>query len=303
MDADVGLRELFESAGCDAFLHVCDLDGPGEVALDADALVVSASVFKVSVALELFRQAAAGELDPTERLRLDPRQSLGAPTGLSLFTDEVEVSLRDLAVSMLTVSDQLATDALLGKVGIERVNELTRSLGLEHTTIVADVRTTFDSLAREVGFDSWRAFTAHPWSESPSDETGQVLERMRAARVCDPAQATRTTPRETTQLLGAIWRGEAAAEEACASVRSLMAKQLQRERIARGFRDPNIRFSGKTGTFGGAFRNEAGVVELPDGGRYAVAIFTRAHALYERQRDIDDAIGITAGRAVETLHG
>jgi beta-lactamase class A len=105
-----------------------------------------------------------------------------------------------------------------------------------------------------------------------------------------------------TQLLRAIWRDEAGPAEACAAVRSLMAKQLQRERIARGFRDGNVLVSGKTGTFGGAFRNEVGVVEFANGQRYAVAIFTQAHALYTRQRDIDDAIAQAANHAVTALH-
>ena len=293
------LRRLFAAAGCDGFLHVRDLDGRGEVALDADALVVSASVFKVSVALELFRQAAVGELDPTERIRVDPADSIGASAGLSLFADPVEVSLRDLAVSMLTVSDALATDALLARVGIERVNELTRALGLERTLLVDDVRGMFDRLGAHLGFASGREFLSHAWDSA--EETDRAVELMATAPVCDPEQATRTTPRETTALLAAIWRDEAAAAEACAAVRRAMGRQLQRERIARGFRDANVRFGGKTGTFGGRFRNEAGVVELPGGARYAIAIFTRLHALYERGRDADDAIGEAARLAVDSL--
>ena len=293
------LSELFQAAGCEGFLHVCDLDGEGEVALGADTLVVAASVFKVAVALELFRQAAVGELDPRERVRVDPRESLGAPAGLSLFSDEVEVSLRDLAVSMMTVSDALATDVLLERVGIDRVNALTQSLGLTETVVVGGVQSMFDSLAEDVGFASGREFLDHDWDDPA--ETAQALERMRSARACDPATANRTTPREMTRLLTAIWRDAAAPAEACAAVRSLMANQLQRDRIARGFRDPGDRWSGKTGSFGGAFRNEVGVVELAAGGRYAIAIFTRAHELYERGRDIDDAIGAAAAVAVDAL--
>ena len=295
----MALSDVFAAAGCDGFLHVRDIDGDGEVSLEPDALVVAASVFKVAVALEFFRQAAAGELDPRERVRVDPRDSLGAPAGLSVFADEVEVSLRDLAASMLIVSDALATDVLIDRVGVDRVNELTRSLGLQNTEIVDGVRPMFDSLARDVGFRSGREFLSHTW-EDP-DEVVRVLEQMPRAAACDPTRATRTTPREMTHLLYAIWRDEAALPEACAAVRSLMAKQLQRERIARAFADPDVRFSGKTGSFGGAFRNEAGVAEFPDGGRYAIAVFTKAHELYARQREIDDAIGAAAGIAVGAL--
>ena len=297
------LREVFTNAGCDGWIHVRDVDSDAAAALDADTLVVSASVFKVAVALELFRRGAIGELDVQERVRVDPATSLGAPSGLSLFWDEVDVSLRDLAVSMLTVSDALATDVLLERVGIERVNALTRSLGLEQTAIVEDIRSMFERLAHEAGFQSWRALAAHDWAAENPQAVDGVLARIRAASPCDPAQANRTTPREMTELLRLIWRDEAGPAEACATVRTLMGKQLQRERIARGFPDSGARFSGKTGTFGGAFRNEIGVVELPDGARYAIAVFTRAHRLYERQLEIDAAIADASSIAVGALRG
>jgi beta-lactamase class A len=290
-------------AGCDGFVHVRSIDddnGP-EVALRADDLVVSASVFKVAVALELHRQGDTGEIDTGRRVRIDPRDFLGAPAGLSLFSDEVEVSLCDLAVSMLTLSDSLATDVLLAHVGIDRVNALTERLGLARTHIVGDVRSMFGSLAHDLGFADWDAVQAHPWADVPEAETARVHERMRAAASCDPARATRTTPREMSRLLTAIWRDEAAPAQACAAVRRAMGHQLQRQRIARGFPEHETRVSAKSGSFGGAFRNEVAVVELPDGGRYAVAVFTRAHDLYERQQEIDDAIGVVARRAVDAI--
>ena len=195
---------------------------------------------------------------------------------------------------MLTVSDAFATDALLGVLGIDSVNELTRSLGLTETVLTGDLRSMFDDLARDAGFERWEELAAQPGNP-------EVFARIRASWTCDPARATRTTPRETTALLRAIWLDEAAPPGACAEVRTMMGKQLQRQRIAAGFRDPRIRVSGKTGSFGGAFRNEAAVVEYPDGDRYAVAVFTRGHELYERQADIEDAIGTAAHLAVAEL--
>ena len=296
------LRELFAAAGCDGSVHVSDVDGSGEVSLLADEPVVAASVFKVSVALEFFRQVAAGGLDPHERVRLPPAARTPGPAGLSLFFDEVEVSLRDLAVSMLAVSDNAATDVLLARVGLDRVNELTRSLGLAQTRIVGDVRSMVDRLAADVGFPRWEDFAAHPWTEAGAESLEAALERMRASREADAAQATRTTAREAATLLRGIWRDEAGPPEACAQVRALMAVQLTRERIATGFTDPRVRVSAKSGSFAGAIRNEIGVVELPQGGgRYVVAIFTRAHELYARTHEINDAIGSAAALAVDAL--
>jgi beta-lactamase class A len=294
------LREVFSVAGCDGFLHVCDIDGPREVALDADLPVVAASTFKVAVALELFRRTAAGELDGAERVQLPAAERTLGPTGFSVFSDEVDVSLRDLAASMLTVSDNSATDVLIARLGLDRINGLTRSLGLAETVIGSDVRSMIDSLAHDAGFASWAELAATDWSEVDAQTMAATLERMRSARAVDPAHATRTTPREATRLLCAIWRDEAAPPAACAQVRALMAKQLTRHRIAHGF-DGETEIAAKSGSFGGAIRNEIGVVELPGAGRYAVAVFTRAHELYEREHEINDAIGAAARIAVDAV--
>ena len=155
-------------------MHVCDVDGEGEVCLSADAPVVAASVFKVSVALEFFRQASAGDLDPTARVRLDPRSSIGASAGLSLFSDDIEVSLRDLAVSMITVSDAMATDVLLQRVGIDRVNEFTRSLGLTQTALVGEVQLDIRQPGARAGVSGPLASGSRDtWTDA--EETERVL--------------------------------------------------------------------------------------------------------------------------------
>ena len=53
------IRETFDRAECTGQLCVQSLDGRQEVALDAGRPAVSASVFKVSVALEAETQFAA----------------------------------------------------------------------------------------------------------------------------------------------------------------------------------------------------------------------------------------------------
>jgi beta-lactamase class A len=133
-----------------------------------------------------------GQLDATERVRLDPRASLGASAGLSVFEDEVEVSLRDLVNSMLTVSDMIATDLVIERIGIDRINANARDLGPSKTVVSMDVVTMFHHFARDVGFDSWQALACYPWRD---EEIDSALLRMRQAAVCDPTnpQATRTT--------------------------------------------------------------------------------------------------------------
>ena len=96
-----------------------------------------------------------------------------------------------------------------------------------------------------------------------------------------------------------IWRDEAGPPEACAQVRSLMARQVFRHRLAAGFGD-DVRVAAKTGTLPG-LHNEVGVAEYRDGRRYAVAVFARTPDRAANRTGTDVAIGTAARTAVDFL--
>jgi beta-lactamase class A len=256
---DTSIEALFAAAGCDGQLCVQSLDCAGELAVHADQLVVPASVFKVSVALEAETQFADGRLDPRERVILPAASRTPGPAGFSLYRDDVEVSLRDLVVAMLTISDNVATDALLNRVGTDAVNASSVRLGLAGTVIVADIYATLNSIGRDTGFTDWAAMSA--WGSEPhsQDEEDQALRRMLAATAMTPGRATRTTPRDMATLLRLIWTDQAGPPAACLRVRQVMSQQLTRHRLAAAFRPP-ARVAAKSGSLLGAVRNEIGVV-------------------------------------------
>jgi beta-lactamase class A len=300
MAADI--RDMFDRTGCAGQLCVQSLDGSQEVAVDADELVVSASVFKVSVALEAETQFAAGRLDPRQRVPLLAADRTPGPTGFSLFQDDAEVSLRDLVVAMLTISDNVATDALLDRVGVGAVNAGSARLGLVHTVIAADLRTTINSIGRDAGFGDWAGlgeWTARPHSE---EEGAQVERRVRAAGALVASSAIRTTPREMARLLRLIWSDRAGPPQACQRVRQLMGRQLTKHRLAAAFPSP-ARVAAKSGSMAGVIRNEVGVIEYPDGRGYVAAVFTQAREAQPNGAAIDAAIGAAAAAAVEELRG
>ncbi|MEU4575670.1 serine hydrolase [Nonomuraea sp. NPDC023979] len=270
-------------AGARGFVHARDIDGDAEFGLDPDEPVVLASVFKIAVALEYARQAAAGELSRTERLTVTAADKDGG-IGTSGCADDVSLTLRDLAHFMLTMSDNAATDVLLRRVGLDRVHATLAGLGLRRTRLIGGCAELFAQVVAELG---------------TIDTDGMPRERIEPLAVRDPERTTSSTPRETTALLAAIWRDEAGPPEACAEVRTIMGNQIWSHRLAAGFGD-EVRVSGKTGTLWG-IRNEAGVVEYPDGGRYAVAVFLRTTRLGGRDPEADAAIGRAARHAVDRL--
>jgi beta-lactamase class A len=298
----VSLEEVFAEAGCAGFVHATTLDGTREVGLLQDDPVVPASVIKVLVALETETQLVDGRLDRTQRvvLRADGRTT--GPTGISLFRDDVEVTVRDLPVLMLTVSDNACTDALLDLVGLDTVNAKAQRLGLSDTVLASNLAELIDSLARDTGFADWAAFEAWSYSETDPASLARADERLRAATALQPGSPTRTSARDMTRLLGLVWADEAGPAAACARVRWLMTRQVTKDRIASGF-PPGVSVAAKSGALMGVVRNEIGVVTRPDAQACAVAVFTRTERLGTDPRAVDAAIGAVAARAVAELTG
>lgn len=290
---------LFAQAGCQGWLYAADNDGDGEVSAGGDELAVAASVFKVAVALEVFTQAATGRLDPGQRIRVSPAHRTSGPTGLSVFADEAELSVRDLVLMMMAVSDNAATDILISLTGLDSVNATLASLGLRATVIPGTLREEIDSVGQDAGFTGWDDMTQA--SARFSAEDRRIQESILRARALTPEHAIRTTAREMATLLRLIWRDEAGPARACAQVRQVMALQVTRQRLALGFPRAGVKVAAKSGSLLGVIRNEVGVISLPDGGRYAVAVFTRANQPYRNEHEINAAIGAAAARAVESL--
>lgn len=286
------------AAGVRSLVHARDLRSGAEVGVDADAPVVLASVFKVPVAVELVRRFAAGDPQPTERVRVPASRRTMGPTGLSALVDDVEMSWRDLAQLMLSVSDNTATDVILERLGAGAVNRTMRALGLRDTVVERDCEALLGRLVEDLQLDDAEQARLAAGDESLFEEFGP--ERWMRCRDLQPATTNHSTPREMTRLLELVWKDEAAPAEGCALVRRIMGQQVWPHRLRSGF-PGTFRTSGKTGTLP-FVRNEVGVVESRDGA-WAVAVFTVAERVTMMQPDADRVIGTVARLAVDALRG
>ncbi|MGI5347080.1 serine hydrolase [Streptomyces sp. CA-250714] len=280
------IHAAFAEAGVTGWLHALDIDSGAQLDAGADHPVVTASVHKLCLLVALHQQADSGRLDLTEQAECPPEGRAPGPTGLSAMLDPARVSLRDAAYLMMAVSDNTAADLLLHRVGLDAVNETTRRLGLPRT-YAAHTFGEFVATIREDAGNAGPQALADP----------QVLARLRAL---DPARTNRSTPREMTRLLSAVWRDEACAPELCAAIRRLLSLQVWPHRLASGFPFDEVHVAGKTGS-APTLRNEVGVVEYPDRGRYAVAVFTRAASPAGTLPAADAVIGTAARIAVDAL--
>ncbi|WP_442816475.1 serine hydrolase [Streptomyces sp. NBC_01304] len=280
------MRAAFVEAGVTGWLHAVDIDSGAEVDSGADHPVVTASVHKLCLLVALHEQAAAGRVDLAERVECAVDGRTAGGTGVAAMLDPVGMSLRDLGYLMMAVSDNAAADVLLSRVGLDEVNAVTGRLGLARTHAVHTFGELLGSLREDAG-PGGAAVLAEP----------HVIARLRAL---DPGRTNRSTPRDMTRLLAAVWRDEAGTPEHCAAMRRLLGLQVWPHRMASGFPFDDVHVAGKTGSLP-TLRNEVGVVEYPDGGRYAVAVFTRAADPAATLPSADAVIGSAARIAVDAL--
>jgi beta-lactamase class A len=126
------------AADFDGVLGIAVKDlGSGETFFaNADTVFPQASSIKIPILLELFRQAQVGTLKLDERVDVKKSQMAAGSGVLLRFSDGGSaLSLRDLAVLMIVLSDNTATNILIDRVGMQNVNDNLRRLGLSQTRL------------------------------------------------------------------------------------------------------------------------------------------------------------------------
>lgn len=118
-----------------AGVSVRDVIGGSGLSINGDEIFPTASTIKIHVLLQLLARAEAGEVDLNERVTIHANELIEGSGVLWHMTGPVTLSLRDIAVLMIIVSDNTATNICIERAGIDGTNELLRSLGLEKTIL------------------------------------------------------------------------------------------------------------------------------------------------------------------------
>lgn len=154
---------------------LADLGSGERIGFGEDDVMPTASLIKVPVLVALYQavhDAAVGPLDDRITLSEDHR-CLGSGVLIHLAPG-VEMRVRDAAVLMIIISDNVATNMMIDHVGLDCINATMRSLGLTQTTI-------FQRLG-----DAKAGLDARKMSVSTSGETCRLLELIARGEAVSP---------------------------------------------------------------------------------------------------------------------
>jgi beta-lactamase class A len=118
---------------------------------DAHVPLPAASTIKVLISAAFWSGVCAGRIDPERRVRAGDAPAPGGGGLLESMHPETGLTLAELDLLMLAVSDNAATNVVIDAVGMAAVNDLAGTLGLEHTRLR---RRMMDVAAAEGGEDN-----------------------------------------------------------------------------------------------------------------------------------------------------
>lgn len=236
---------------------VRDLARGTDYGWNSDERFPPASVIKLPVMIELYRQAADGRLDLDQRLRLPANISTHGTGVLKHKEPPVELPLRDYADLMMIHSDNMATDFIIRTVTPEATNRFLDDQGFRNT------RVSF-----ELG--QWHYIVCGiPDLLITPENDKRLIEQIKSGRMdnqgvgySDSLKNNVCAPRDTVLLLERLYNGRLTSREHRQTILTSMRVSTHKETIGRHIRD-GINVANK---YGGSQRiaADAGIIEIPD---------------------------------------
>lgn len=156
-----------------------DLERRRLLNIEASRRFPSASVIKVTILIELLARCEEGDFSLSQQIAYDPNDRVEGSGVLQSMHAGVSLTLEDLALLMIVVSDNTASNMLIGLLGCDRINQRLVGLGLTLTRLE---RKFYDFEARAQGKDNWLA----------AGEMADLLAAVEMRRVVSPAVCEKT---------------------------------------------------------------------------------------------------------------
>ena len=237
------VRELDEELKGD--IGVCvEQHGSGDQwSLRGDEMFPTASSIKTSILAVLGHYAKKKEVDLKEKIAAPKSVMVGGSGVITDLSPGAEYAVEDLAILMIVISDNTATNMIIDHLGIDAINKQLDEWGMEKTV-----------LHRKVNF-----------KRKPSD----------------PPLFAESTPNEMTTLLARIGRRKLLGKKWDGWAEDVLRRQKLRDALPRYLpdsgswsgKDRAFTVAHKTGSIDGC-RIDAGIITSP-AGRYSISVFTK----------------------------
>jgi beta-lactamase class A len=185
------ILELASSAGGVFGIAAKELSTGREILMNADQQFVAASIIKIPIMVEGFRQAEEGLIRLQTKMKLADTDKVGGAGILKVMSQGIKIPVIDLIRLMIVISDNTASNILVDLLGMDHVNRTMQKLGF----------------------------------------TGIILRRKFMTLPQTVQAANSVTPQDITDLLEKIAKGQVVSRRACEEMVRIMKEQQYNDLI------------------------------------------------------------------------
>jgi beta-lactamase class A len=269
------IRDVVKDEEGEVGVSLLHIETGRELAVNGDALFPMASAFKVPILVEVMSQIREGRFGLDDEIRVGKTdQHLGSGMLSSLTAPGIVLSVRNLVNLMMLISDNSATDMLLGKVGAEAVNARLKSLDIKGMSVNRSCqKLIMDFLGMDYAKYGHLPLDEVTAAERGGDWTPEEDRKAIIAFSADPQD--QATPKAMTSLLAKIFRKEIIDPASCDLILEIMRQCQTGAGRIKGELPPGTTVAHKTGTIAGTV-DDCGIIYLPDGqGHVVLTVFTK----------------------------
>ena len=129
------ILDMLSSLKGDIGFAACDPSAGESVSFNPDAPIQAASVIKLFVMAEAFRQREAGLFDFEAPVTVREENHLPSCGALTYMRAPLTLPWGDLVTLMIILSDNTATNMLIDRLGMDNINAMIDSLGMKNTRL------------------------------------------------------------------------------------------------------------------------------------------------------------------------
>jgi beta-lactamase class A len=265
------LKHEIQKSGAEVSIVFQSLDASKFLMINQEEIMHAASLMKVPVMIEVFKQAEQGKFSLDEKIIVTNEfKSIvgGSPFSLTVVEDSdddiyryigKEMAIRELVQRMIAVSSNLATNILIEFVGVSNIMETLAELKIQNMKVLRGVE---DIKAFEKGLNN------------------------------------HTDAMSMMQVMYAIAEGKAGSEKACQEMIEILSQQKYRDKIPAGI-PKGVRVANKTGSIT-RIDHDAAII-FPAGRKpYVLVILTRG---IEKREDAEKLIAGLSRIVYESIVG
>ena len=129
------IKDLIEGFQGRIGIYIKDLSTGEEWGIDSDGVYRPASTIKICILWELFYQANMNNLSLDEKIIVKEEDIVKGSGILKELNAGKELTLKELAILMIVISDNTATNVLMDRLGTGNINNSMKDLGLKNTLL------------------------------------------------------------------------------------------------------------------------------------------------------------------------